>query len=69
LASGNKLQDPQQEARDKYLPLISQFISRYGIASERIDEWSALILAAWVRHVRETWPAIARRHLQAALRI
>jgi len=65
-ASGKKLQAPQQEARSKYLPIIAAFIARHGVSEQKIEDWSRVILKAWVAHVRATWPGIARRHLREA---
>lgn len=67
-ASGNRLKEPQQAAREKYLPFIREFISRGGAAEQKILLWSKVIVRAWLNYVHVTWPGMARKHLSELLK-
>lgn len=62
-------QDPkggQQAARDKYLPLIQEFIAKRGDRGGWVREFGPeIVLAAWLAHARETWPEMACAQLRA----
>lgn len=66
-ASGKKLGESQQAARNKYLPFIREFISRGGVTEAKILLWSKVIVCAWLNYVHVTWPNIARNHLRELL--
>jgi hypothetical protein len=58
----------QSAARDKYLPLIREFLAMGVMTGPKIAQWSRIVLAAWLGYVSLVWPDIARSKIRAALR-